>query len=494
MNDVVESILHRCTDTPGRPAIIGAEGTTSYGEFASLVRRFANSIHAFGAIPRVAILLPQDSAAYAAMVASLVSGGYYCPINIGLPYQRKLEIVRQFGPSVVVCSKNDALYGFKDLKTNFLTVEDLTHIESRAVTSPSDIGYVIFTSGSTGTPKGVRILREALNQFIRWSLEATEVNPSDRWGQFSNIGFDLSVMDIYTSLSAGASLTPISSPIERLYPARTIRERGLTIWHSVPSVVDLISSARQLDESHMKSLRLISFCGEPLYPHLLSRVFGAHPDVKVFNTYGPTETTVFCTVQPLESDTYDGFCRTTISIGEPIPGWELTLGPRADTDPNAGEIIISGDYIGDGYWGDKELTKSKFRHIIRNGRNTRSFATGDWAERIDGKLYFKHRIDRQVKIHGNRVELGEIDYALQEIGVDSARTVYTDGVLTSFVITRGEALDARSLRSQLRDKIPHYALPSSIVGVSSFPQSPNGKVDEGALILSLRNGKRNGPF
>ena len=159
--------------------------------------------------------------------------------------------------------------------------------------------YVIFTSGSTGAPKGVEISRAALNHYVRWIELSMAPSTDDRWSQHPSIGFDLSVLDVFGALCFGATLVPLTRSADRLLPATAIQRNELTIWNSVPSIIDLMAQADQLDKEHLSSLRLLSYCGEPLYSHQLEDIFAAVPNVNIHQTYGPSEATVSMTLLQL---------------------------------------------------------------------------------------------------------------------------------------------------------------------------------------------------
>src|SRR5205085_10250774 len=170
----------------------------------------------------------------------------------------------------------------------------------------------------------------------------------------------------YTALSTGAALIPFESKKDRLFPALAIEKFGITIWHSVPSVIDLMSQAGQITKDKFRSLRLMSFCGEPLRPQQLETLFESNSKMTVFNTYGPTETTVFCTWLPLTTESFRSACNATVAIGQTIPGWYIDLvGGESDDE---GEIVISGNYIGAGYWQDPIATTNSYRTIDVEGQ------------------------------------------------------------------------------------------------------------------------------
>jgi D-alanine--poly(phosphoribitol) ligase subunit 1 len=329
----------------------------------------------------------------------------------------------------------------------------------------------------------VIVSRPALTHYTNWAIKAMAVSPKDRWSQHPNIGFDLSVLDIYAALCAGATLHPLTSDRDRLFPGEAIRRHKLTVWNSVPSVIDLIKRAKQATETHLSSLRLLTFCGEPLLEDHLRTIFSAHPDAVVHNTYGPTEATVSFTLVRLTIENYKDSCQSSVTVGEPIPGMTLIL-DGGNTDEE-GEIIVAGPQVANGYWQDPQQTADTFSTILLDGHYQPSYRTGDWAAYHEGKLYFRNRIDRQVKIQGNRLELGDVDAALRAAGARAACTIMEKGRLYSFVESDLE-LDSITLRTAVTKRLPKYGVPTAIYFVPSLPLNSNDKVDTAQLKEIIR--------
>jgi D-alanine--poly(phosphoribitol) ligase subunit 1 len=220
---------------------------------------------------------------------------------------------------------------------------------------------VTFTSGSTGLPKGVMVSRTALNHYVSWAIGADIVRPDDRVSQHPNIAFDVSVTDIYGALSQGATLFPIAGASDRLMPARMIQREGITVWNSVPSVVNLMMQAGEVTTAMLRSVRLFNFLGEPLLREQLRAIFAARPDVAVNNTYGPTEATVSMTHLRLTASDYEAVCTTSVALGEAIADMGLHL--VGGSHPDEGELVITGPQLADGYWNDPERSAAVFRPL-----------------------------------------------------------------------------------------------------------------------------------
>ncbi len=461
--DPIAALLSHGRDRPDHPAVVDPERTTTYGEFAALAGSVADAL---GERPRVLVHLAPGAGAFAAMFATLMAGGTYAPVNVGAPPEKKRMILERFAPDVVVGA---------GLADDFLdpwsTPKRGRSFSPRGAARKS--AYVIFTSGSTGVPKGVEISYPALAHYVDWALEAMAVTSEDRWSQHPNIGFDLSVLDIFGALSGGATLVTLTEAERRLTPARAIRRHGLTIWNAVPSTIGLMMKARQLTAENLASLRLATFCGEPLAPESLDSLFAARPDLVVHNTYGPTEATVSCSLRRLTADDRRAARGPSVAVGDPIDGMRFEL--HGGDGPDEGELVIFGPQLAEGYWDDPETTARCFRDF----GGERGYRTGDWMERRDGELFFRARIDRQVKIDGHRLELDEVAAALRRCGLGDAHCLVENGRLCAFV--EGAPVDLPRLRSDLSTFIDDHAVPAEIHFVPSLPRNENGKVDEKAL-------------
>ena len=479
MKDPVTRFFENARARPDHPAVVQETGSVSYGELGSLARRIASALSNVSENPRVVVHLPQGADAYAAMFGTLMAGGYYSPINMDAPVHRHIEILHQFRPDAVVST--GALIAdleLSDIGAAFVNIDDLPAGELAEPFKMHEIAYVIFTSGSTGQPKGVVIPRTALSHYAEWAITAMSVSPDDRWSQHPNIAFDLSVLDIYGALCGGATLYPLTSKKDRLLPANFIRQHQLTIWDSVPSVIDLMTKARQVKEENFQSLRLLTFCGEPLYQRHLDAIFSANDKVLVHNTYGPTEATVSCSLIQLTSSNYMAFCDNSVALGQPIAGMDFEL--IGDTDEE-GELILLGEQLAIGYWQNEPETERVFKPIDINGQTRPAYHTGDWVVKRGGEYYFAGRIDSQVKIRGNRVELDEIDLCIFKLGYGKSCTVIADEQLHSFIETRNLP-ELAKFKEALSAHLPEYEIPSFIYPIKDFPRNNNDKIDRKKLV------------
>jgi len=475
MTDPCILFLETADRQPTHPAVIQEGRIVSYGEMRSLAARIAGALVRVRKSPRVLIYLPKSAEAYCSMFGVLMAGGYYSPINMDAPKHKHVEIFRQLIPDVVISTKDlvNAL-PIAESKTSFVDVEALPDTKLIEPLSVHQLAYIFFTSGSTGKPKGVMIPRAGLAHYVEWAIRAMNVSSQDRWSQHPNIGFDLSVLDIFGALCGGATLFPLTSKKDKLLPAAFIKRNKLTIWNSVPSVIDLMTRARQVSEENFDSLRLMTFCGEPLFLRHLEAIFSAKNNMIVHNTYGPTEATVSCTVIELTRQNYRSLCHSSAPLGKPIPGMEMILLGDSKAE---GEIVLVGAQLAIGYWHDRDTTDKSF---FMQNTERRAYRTGDWATIKQGEYYFSGRTDHQVKIRGNRVELDEIDAAIHRLGYGDSCTIYTGEQLHCFI----EASQLPSIfefRERLSSVLPEYAIPQHLHTIDKLPLNANDKIDRKRL-------------
>jgi D-alanine--poly(phosphoribitol) ligase subunit 1 len=489
ISDVIDLFIASAAARPFQTAISVHGGKMSYAAFEDRVRSFA------GAFVRskssgVLIALPQGPDAYAAMLGAGLAGCYYAPLNIETPVGKQLRIARLLQPDLILAERH-------------LAAELAPAVPGAAILSPDDslgppligrgtrheIAYIIFTSGTTGVPKGAVIPRTALDHFIDWVGDSKTITAEDRVPQFSNIAFDASVTDVYGALCYGATLYPVLGRADRMFPARVVAREKLTVWNSTPSVISLMSRAGEVTRELLGSLKLVNMGGEPLLPAHLSALFTALPDAVVQNTYGPTETTVTMTALRLNRGNLMAACGTSVAIGDPIARMGIRLIGGAHDD--AGEIVITGPQLAMGYWNDPERTAAVFRTIDVNGTPVPAYFTGDWAERRDGHLFCKGRIDLQVKIRGFRLELDEVAKAIHDHGFPVSCVLKWGDELAA-VIERHptSCFDETALRAALAKQLEAHAVPSIIRLIDQMPRTQNDKLDRQAVAEWLDSHER----
>lgn len=469
MSPLVKRLFEVARQWPDQIAVEGGGKVVNYAEFASLVARLAIRFAELDKAPRIAICAPKDANTYAAMFAAMAAGGFYVPINPEAGAGRIETVLKEIKPHAIFADAAQA----KRIESivlglTFITPDVAAWGEANLPdVLPHRLAYVIYTSGSTGRPKGVMISQSALDSYCGWAISAMQMGPSERMSQHPNIGFDLSVLDVYATLCSGATLVPLDDKLDRLFPARAIARHRLTVWNAVPSVMGMMLSSGDWGRVDTSTLRLMTFCGEPLLPRHLEGIFAVRPDIMVHNTYGPTEATVSCSLVKLTQDNFRRHCRESVDLGAAIPGTGFLIDGEAQ-----GELLISGPQLADGYWGDEAKTAASF--ITRDG--TRFYKTGDYVEQTPGGLYFVERRDHQVKIKGHRIELGEISARLRDIAGVHAETIVDGQQIICFVEGEFSAGELSAMLASLAKVVENYMLPQQIVPLRSFPRNDNDKI------------------
>ena len=485
--DPIWNFLKFAEENPDHPAVEQNAKVVTYGQLENLARKFATAFKAIHQ-PRILIALPQGPDAYAAMIGSILSGGYYIPVNVRSPENKIARIIKLAKPDIIVCDAETANLMSRNASEALIietrALENIVPLEGTG--SRNSVAYLIFTSGSTGFPKGVVIPTSALSHYVNWLNTERVFRPDDRVSQFPSIGFDLSVLDIYGALNSGATLITPHTTGDRLFPAEFARRTRVSVWVSVPSAISLVMQGGQATSEYLRGVRQFLFCGEALRRPQLDAIFKAQPSADVINLYGPTEATVSMTSLRLSASSYEHLCENSAALGDPIPGMALHLleGESADK----GEIVIAGPQLADGYWQDEATTKRAFRTVEVGGIPVRGYFTGDLGERVGGRIFFRGRMDHQIKINGYRLETGEIVARLAEAGWAVA-CVLTNGDYLVAVVESvpGQTFDAAELRSRLRKELDPYAVPKKILCIERMPRNDNEKLDESAVRVWLQS-------
>lgn len=481
--------------------------TWTYQQLDEESNRYARMLQGLGASPGglVGICFDKCPEAYFSIFAILKAGCAYVALDPTAPISRKRFIVEDSGCKIILCTSthNEEL---KDLPETILIAADTPKILDEYPPSPpslsrpirpDDTSYCLYTSGTTGTPKGCEITHgnavQAMLAFQR--IFDGHWDEHSRWLQFASFHFDVSVLEQYWSWGVGICVT--SCPRDVLFSdlAGVIHQLEITHIDLTPSL------ARLITPREVPSLCRGVFItgGEKLKQEILD-VWGESQ--VVYNFYGPTEATIGCTVLPRMSKN-----GKPSNIGTQFDNvGSFVLKPQSDAPVMRGcigELCVSGPLVGRGYLNRPELTEEKFQQLGRYGE--RVYRTGDLVRILhDGSFSFLGRIDDQVKLRGQRLEIGEINEVVR-LSTATIRDVSTQVLmhpkqskeqLVSFVVSSQfsgdlsseevwSSDDARLLVSQVRTtcstRLPGYMVPTHIIPMSAFPLSPNNKIDSRKL-------------
>jgi non-ribosomal peptide synthetase component F len=329
--------------------------------------------------------------------------------------------------------------------------------------------------------------------FVDAMVDRYAITEHDRFSQMFEMTFDLSAFDMFVAWERGACVC-CPSPRDVLMPGKYVVESDITVWFSVPSTGVLMKKLRMLKKDLYPSVRLAAFCGEALPAEIAESFCEAMPAAVVENLYGPTELTIACTLYRWRPGASNAECENgLVPIGEPYPEMEILvvdeeLAPVAPGE--TGELLMTGPQLTLGYWQDPEKTAAAF--TVPPGRKDVFYRTGDRVRRPTGDepLVYLGRMDHQLKIHGYRVELGEIEAVLRrEAGVDLAICVgwpkSASGVEGVVAFLATDEVDADALRNRTKELLPPYMVPKRFLAQPQMPLNANGKVDRKALLATL---------
>jgi amino acid adenylation domain-containing protein len=414
------------------------------------------------------------------ILAILKAGGAYLPISEQVPPDRISYMLRDCGAKLVLSADTLEPSSFGTNGVDVLPVESLAETLAPAAEvegshDPEALAYVIYTSGSTGQAKGVAVHHAALANTVGWFNDRYEVSACDRVLQATNIAFDVSVEEIFTSLTAGAALIVMDSLAHygRDEILGKLRAYGPTIAQFVPLVLSELLS----DCPRLESIRVLICGGDRLDEKLKDRMVGL--GYNLHNHYGPTETSI---------DALAAKCGSgVVVIGKPVANTSVYVMSGGHMQPTglAGELCIAGANVARGYLNNPETTAGAFmKDPFISGR---MYKTGDLARfTADGNVEFLGRVDHQAKIRGFRIELGEIENRLLQLpGVQNAAVLareYENGekYLCGYVATGG-AFDEEGTRTALQRHLPTYMIPAYFVQLETLPLTANGKIDRKAL-------------
>ncbi|HEV8581882.1 MAG TPA: non-ribosomal peptide synthase/polyketide synthase [Thermoanaerobaculia bacterium] len=492
----------RAAAAPDAVAVIAGERRLTYGELDRWSNRLAHRLRLLGVGPEqvVGVAVERSPELIVALLAVLKAGGAYAPLDPSYPPER-LAFILDDAAATVLLTTAAVLAAVPALGEGqalpLLLDGDGPAGESEApldiVVDEDNLVYLIYTSGSTGRPKGVMVRHGALAGYVAGFREEHALSPQDGVLQFASIGFDTSAEEIYPCLTSGATLVLRDEEMLASTPdfLRACGELGVTVldlptafWHEM--------TARLLEESAElpSSLRLTILGGERVQPERLAAWQGlGYEQLRLVNTYGPTETTIVATRCEL---TAGRDVPGEVPIGQPVPGARAYVAdPYLDLSAKGipGELCIAGAGLARGYLGRPDLTAERFLPDPWSAEpGARLYRTGDLVRWLpSGDLEFLGRIDDQVKIRGYRVELREIEAALglypavAEAVVVPREDTPGDRRLVAYVVPCNGEAPASELRAFLRERLPDYMVPASVVTLRSLPITPSGKVDRRAL-------------
>lgn len=477
----------------------------AYDELNRLSNRIAGYLLSKGVSKDsvVAIFNNKSANAFSVMLACLKIGAIYTNLDTSSPWQRLQKIISTCLPKVICFDleldlKENVLNHFpscecvdlyeEDFKNKLYDFTDDNLAESFGVNG-NNPAYIMFTSGSTGFPKGAVMSHSNVLNFIQWSKQTFGITADDVLTNANPVYFDNSVFDFYSSLFNGASLVPVDTALlknsKELVSA--INSSNCTIWFSVPSLLVYLLTTRALSTNDFKTVQKISFGGEGFPKNKLKQLYELFGErIVLFNVYGPTECTCICSSYVITEQDFDNV-NEMAPLGHIAPNFGYQIIPLNEAYEDKGELALIGPCVGLGYYNDPARTSGSFVQNTKTLFSQIMYKTGDVVEkREDGKLYFKGRVDNQVKHMGYRIELEEVEAAFSTLSyINEAGVVYEKltpelGQIKAFVSTSGIG-DPKLIQNDIKDLLPSYMVPKSIVVLPVLPKNSNGKIDRKQL-------------
>lgn len=477
----------------------------SYAELRANVTAIAEWLVRAGVKPgdRVAILLPKSIEAVELIFAALATGAAYVPINHKLPDFAVRPILRDVQPRLVVM---DAVRATELMQAgdvaglriavigrNGLMIVNAASGDEPISSPDGDLAAILYTSGSTGEPKGIMLSAQNILSFVEWAASTFSFTSADRVANHAPLHFDLSILDIFATLSRHGAVHLLDETTTRFPGAMRglIDKERISVWYSVPTALVHLEERHALKGAD--SLRLILFAGEVFPMPALRRLMQELPGPQYANLYGPTETNV-CAYYRLPG--IPASDSDVLPIGKPCEHLEIRL---CDSDGGTvaagetGEICVAGPSVMRGYWRQPERTEAtKLR-----GRND-SYRTGDYGyARADGLLMLKGRRDQQAKLRGHRVELLALEAVLNaHPGLKEAvASVVPDeragGLLVVHAVARSGRPEFSEIKTFLAARLAPYYQPDRIEWLWELPRTATGKCDRSLLRSMAEKRARN---
>ena len=422
---------------------------------------FINKTKISSNVSRIALILKRTPILLYYIYMCIDKGITFIPIDPSYPQKRIEFIIKESEPDLII---SDLDYDVK--------------LESKYINSKDDISYIIYTSGSTGTPKGVEITRQALNNFIEGVSDIIDFSYGKRIACLTNVSFDIFLLESIVALKKGLTVV-LANENEQNNPkhiANLIQSNSIDMIQMTPSKMQLLLNY----DKELKCLTNVKeiLIGGEVFPINLLYELQNKTNSKIYNLYGPTEATIWATISEL---TY----KKQIDIGFPIKNTQIYI---IDENLNilstgcVGEICIAGKGLARGYVKQKDLTLRNFIYLPHD-KNIRIYRTGDMGRILDdGHLEFLGRIDNQVKIHGYRIELEEIESLMMQLdgvkqAIVSIRSVGETNMVLEAFYTSSFELAPNYILNHLADHLPNYMLPTTFKRVAEFIRTSNDKID-----------------
>lgn len=522
---LAERLLKSVALFPNRMALELNTGSLTYSDMDLRSQNIVSAVQSVFGVEtsnrKIGIFCEKSEWAYVGIWAALKLQMPFVPLNKKIPELRLVEIISQAEIDVLLVDESNAkalesllpqlkkrpLIIFPENskfefsisvpaqimdRANLSRKKEQFHLSDSVTKVDMDqVVYILFTSGSTGTPKGVPIKQKNLIHFLSANQKRYQINCEDKLSQTFDLTFDLSMFDVFMAWTNGACVSVFSAQ-DLLSPQDVVNQRQITVWFSVPSVLLLLMKQETPKFVSMPNLRLSLFCGEPLTFKAAQFWRDQAPQALLENLYGPTELTISCAAFRCDDEYFNSSPKQDhVPLGQLTEGLEYVLYNEGQPE-GVGELCVRGPQRFDGYLNfDEERLSQYFLPAQQFGKQGAAFyRTGDIVRESEIGLVFIGRKDRQVKILGYRIELGDIESALRDVpGVVFAAVLVLlnprTGQKEICAFLFGSDLESTKVKRYLEQRIPSYMIPQLIQVLEHLPTNNNGKVDYKKLESSV---------
>ncbi|KRN27460.1 D-alanine-activating enzyme [Lactobacillus selangorensis] len=504
IDNIITAIDHYGETDPERICYIYGQDTNTYGELKTksdhLAQYFAQSELPDGA--PVMVFGGQTFEMIVTFLGLVKSGHAYIPVDTHSPNERLTQIDSIAHPAAVVA--------VADLPIEMPDLKNFTHADLAAAVQTGTDGYdhdkavagadnyyIIFTSGTTGLPKGVQISHANLLSYVNWAVNDFDLHEGVHALSQAPYSFDLSVMDLYPTLVLGGKLSALPRAVTENFKKlfEVLPNLKINEWVSTPSFVEICLLEPTFDAAHYPDLTHFLFCGEELTNKTAANLQKRFPDAEIYNTYGPTETTVAVTGVKLTPEILKDYERLPIGYAkEDMKIWVVDEQGAAVKPGTTGELYIAGPSVSKGYLNNPAKTEKAF--FTEDGQQ--AYRSGDLGFVNDkGLFFYRGRTDFQVKLHGYRIELEDIDHNLDQVKyVKQATTApkynaaHQVTQIVAYVVPnqndfKDEFALTQAIKKELGQEVMSYMIPKRFVFRDQLPLTANGKVDRKALIAEV---------
>lgn len=451
--------------------VIYQDRNYSYEEIYNMVLGMAEKIKRHGIKQGDVVAVYCDNAFHVAVgiLAVFFVNAVYLPLAKDTPYDRMLKILKESSAALILCSKESGLPK-EYSKCNF-DIQNSKAKEQSYSGYMDDLAYIIYTSGTTGQSKGVKIRHSAIANAINWRVREYQFTPQDTSILLLGFTFDGFMTAFFTPLLSGAPIVLMDNVLDTQAVYEQIIKYKVTNMILTPTMYNML--LERIEESReVNHLGKITLAGEALMPSLVSRSKKILPEVELINEYGPTENSVVSTYKRDVNE-------NNISIGSSIDNCQVRIVDEQGMDCPIGcqgELWLSGAGLSSGYLGDEELTNKKF---VREDSGEIWYHTGDlacWLE--NGEISIFNRKDQQIKVHGYRIDLSEIEKNILTMTKvkNCLVAVHNKECIVCYYISE-QFIPVIEFIEIVREKLPKYMIPHEYVRVSCIPTKSSGKVD-----------------